>query len=107
MDKNKFVFFFICLLSILFILLNNYSLNSKSHSNFSTQNESVNKQLISKGLNTVYRNLKDQKDFFNDQIKTILTYYYKNDTLINRREFLQKIETFLSGFNERSKYVYK
>ena len=107
MDKNKFVLFFISLLSILFILLNNYSLNTKSHSNFSTQNEYVNKQHISKGLNTVYRNLKDQKDFFNDQIKTILTYYYKNDTLINRKEFLQKIETFLSGFNERSKYVYK
>jgi len=75
--------------------------------NISTHNQYIPQMNISKVLNTVYKNLKDQKDFFNDQIKIILKYYNNNDTLINRKEFLQKIETFSSGFNERSKYVNK
>jgi hypothetical protein len=105
--KNKFAFFFIWLLSILLILTNNYYLITISFSKFSLQNQNIHNAHISKGLNTVYKNLKDQKDFFKDQIKTILTYYYKNDTMINRKEFLQQIETFSSGFNERSKFVLK
>ncbi len=106
MKKIKRTLIFICLLSIFNFLLN-YSINNKSHSNFPRANEYISTGNISKHLNTVYNNLKDQKDFFKDQIKTILTYYNNNHTTINRKEFLQKIETFSSGFNERSKYVYK
>ena len=107
-DKNKLTLFFICiLLSILYILLNDYSPNTKTQSNFSKPNDYVFKLHISKRLNTAYKNLKDQKDFFKDQIEAILTSNNNNRTMINREEFLQKIEAFSFGFNERSKYAYK
>jgi len=98
-------FIFISLLTILFIWSDSIFLSLKLNLNFAKKNQPANKLHISKCLNTVYKNLKDQKDFFKDQIKTILIYYYKNDTTINRKELLQKIETFSSGFNERSRYV--
>jgi hypothetical protein len=105
-DKNKLTLFFICiLLSILYILLNDYSPNTKTQSNFSKPNDYVFKLHISKRLNTACRNLKDQKDFFKDQIEAILTSNNYNRTMINRKEFLQKIEAFSFGFNERSKYA--
>jgi hypothetical protein len=106
MKRIKRVLIFICLVSIFNILLN-YSLSIKSYSNFSIANEYKSKGNISKYLNTVYKNLKDQRDFFKDQIEAILTYYNKNGTMINRKEFLRKIEAFSAGFNERSEYVYK
>jgi hypothetical protein len=104
MKRLKCALIIICLFSLFNILLNCHSLNLKLNLNFAKTNEYINKANISKCLNTVYKNLKDQRDFFKDQIKTILT-YYNNDTMINRKEFSQKIETFTSGFNERSKYV--
>ena len=104
MKRLKCALIIICLFLIFNILLNSYSLNLKLNINFAKTNEHINKANISKCLNTVYKNLKDQRDFFKDQIKTILT-YYNNDTMTNRKEFSQKIETFTSGFNERSKYV--
>ena len=105
MKRLKCALIIICLFSIFNILLNSYSLNLKLNINFAKTNEHINKANISKCLNTVYKNLKDQRDFFKDQIEAILTSNNNNDTMTNRKEFSQKIETFTSGFNERSKYV--
>ena len=105
MPSKTRAFIFICLLTILFILSESIFLSLKLNLNFAKNNQHANKLHISKCLNTAYKNLKDQRDFFKDQIKKLLTYYYNNDTIKNTKKISQKIETFTSGFNERSKYV--